>query len=128
MCRGAFTEDTTTSFFSPSSSHPSPFLPRFLVPSASLSIVVFFPSSAIMIPTRSRLVIILMASCTRGLSGARQKEHQGASYAEKLVIRSGRGVLRRILCAYRGFARVNLHELASHSFVRPVLLFLIKLM
>lgn len=90
----------------------------------------FFPSSAIMIPTRSRSVIILMASCTRRPSGARQKEHRGdAPYAAMLVVRSGSRVPCRVLYGKRGFARVNSHGFASRSFIRPVLsYFLIKLM
>lgn len=87
----------------------------------------FFPSSAIMIPTRSRSVIILMASCTRRPSGARQKEHRGdAPYTAMLVVRSGFRMPRRVLYGKRGFARVNSHGFASRSFIRLALLFLIK--
>lgn len=70
-------EDTTATSSAASfwlSFPPSLFLPRFLVSRRPFR-PSFFPSFAIMIPTRSRLVIILMASCTRRPSEVQQKEH-----------------------------------------------------
>jgi len=85
---------------------PSLFLPRFLVSRRPFR-PSFLPSSAIMIPTRSRLVIILMASCTQRPSEVQQKESWRNPYAKKLIVKSNLRMLRRELYGKREFARIN---------------------